>query len=258
MGTSTISLPSRFSRYELSRLVNEALELEKPIPFDFIIQGRLLRESLSEYISKHSLSSETTIELEYVPIIGKPQESSSDNLPDWVSSISNCEDGYVAGCYDGSIHVYGKDDKCIVNKQIHKKPIKCVDYKKVDSIPYICSVSLDNTLHVMQMNDESINEIAVCSGHDSHVLSCSINPNNGYIISGAWNGSVCIWDTKKLSNTEENEPIHMLSESLQGISTVTWWNDNPITAGWDHVIRIWDLETEGMISDMVICCIIID
>ena len=80
MGTSTISLPSRFSRYELSRLVNEALELEKPIPFDFIIQGRLLRESLSEYISKHSLSSETTIELEYVPIIGKPQESSSDSL----------------------------------------------------------------------------------------------------------------------------------------------------------------------------------
>ena len=69
MGTNTISLPIRFSRYELSKLVNEALGLEKPIPFDFIVDGKLLRVSLSEYMSEHGISSETVVNLEYVPII---------------------------------------------------------------------------------------------------------------------------------------------------------------------------------------------
>ena len=57
MGTNTISLPIRFSRYELSKLVNEALGLENPIPFDFIVDGKLLRVSLSEYMSEHGISS---------------------------------------------------------------------------------------------------------------------------------------------------------------------------------------------------------
>lgn len=251
IGTAAISLPSRFARYELSRLVNEALELEKPIPFDFIIGGKLLRVSLSEYMSSHNISLETTIDLEYVPIIGKPNESSSDELPDWVSSIATCESGYVAGCYDGTIHIYDSKDKLVEHKQIHKKPIKCIDFKNVGSIPFITSVSLDNSLHVMKLEKETVKEFAVCTGHDSHVLSCAINSKNGLVISGAWNGSVLIWDTKKMDNEKENEPVHALSESLEGISTVKWWGENPVTGGWDHVIRVWDLETEGMIHDMV-------
>lgn len=52
IGTDTISLPARFSRIDLSKLVNETLELEKHIPFDFIINGSLLRhlaERVYEY-----------------------------------------------------------------------------------------------------------------------------------------------------------------------------------------------------------------
>ena len=251
MGTSIISLPSRFSRYELSRLVNEALELEKPIPFDFIINGRLLRVSLSDYLSSHGMSTESTIELEYVPIVGKPQESSSDDLPDWISSIRTNESGYVAGCYDGTIHVYDNDDNLIAKKQVHKKPVKCVDMKKIGQTTFLASVSLDNTMRVMSLEGKEIRDYAVCSGHDSHVLSCSVNASNGMIVTGAWNGSVLVWDTKKMSLEEEVEPVHSLSESMEGISSVKWWNDNPVTGGWDHVIRIWDLETEGMLSDMV-------
>lgn len=251
MGTSAISLPSRFSRYELSRLVNEALELEKPIPFDFIINGKLLRVSLSEYLSSHNISTETTIELEYVPIIGKPQEISSDDHPDWVSSISTCDGSYVAGCYDGTIHIYDSDDNMICKKQVHKKPIKCVDYEKVDDTMFITTVSLDNTLHVSKLSGKTVSDFAVCSGHDSHVLACSLNSKNGLIVSGAWNGSVLIWDTKKMSGKGEVEPVHTLSETMEGVSTVKWWNENPVTGGWDHVIRVYDLETEGLLQDMV-------
>ncbi len=105
IGTDTISLPARFSRIDLSKLVNETLELEKHIPFDFIINGSLLRTSLSEYMSTNGISTENTLSIEYLPIIGKPEEKSSEDLPDWVSGIANCERCYAVGCYDGSVHV---------------------------------------------------------------------------------------------------------------------------------------------------------
>lgn len=255
MGTSAISLPSRFSRYELSRLVNEALELEKPVPFDFIIGGKLLRVSLSEYLNSHNLSLESTIEVEYVPIVGKPHESSSDDLPDWISSIAVFESGYVVGCYDGTVHVYNKDDTLVAKKQVHTKPIKCVDIQNVGDVTTITSASLDNSLHILELKGNSIVEYATCTGHDSHVLSCSLNAKTGLVVSGAWNGSIFIWDTKRMDPSNEIEPIHTLSESMEGISSVKWWNENPVTGGWDHVIRVWDLETEGMIHDMVRTCI---
>lgn len=67
IGTDTISLPARFSRIDLSKLVNETLELEKHIPFDFIINGSLLRTSLSEYMSTNGISTENTLSIEYLP-----------------------------------------------------------------------------------------------------------------------------------------------------------------------------------------------
>ena len=124
MGTSAIAVPTRFSRFELSKLVNEALELEKPIPFDFIIDGVLLRVSLSEYISSHGLSLESTLVLEYVPIIGKPEEKSSEDLPDWIGGLSCIKNYYVAGCYDGSVHIYNSEDSLLASAIAHKKPIK--------------------------------------------------------------------------------------------------------------------------------------
>lgn len=86
IGTDTISLPARFSRIDLSKLVNETLELEKHIPFDFIINGSLLRTSLSEYMSTNGISTENTLSIEYLPIIGKPEEKSSEDsarLGEW-------------------------------------------------------------------------------------------------------------------------------------------------------------------------------
>ena len=38
---------------------------------------------------------------------------------------------------------------------------------------------------------------------------------------------------------------------MQGVSAVAWKDLNVITGGWDHHIRIWDLESEGMLTDLV-------
>ena len=51
-----ILIPVEFARYGLSEIVNHLLNLETPIPFDFLIQGKLLLKSISAYLESHSLS----------------------------------------------------------------------------------------------------------------------------------------------------------------------------------------------------------
>ena len=251
MGTNTISLPVRFSRYDLSRLVNEALGLEKPVPFDFIVDGKLLRVSLSEYMSTHGLSSESTLSLEYVPIISTPEEKSSTDLPDWVSGIACTDNKYVAGCYDGTIHIYNMDDTLLAESSIHKRPIKAVDCTSFNNSFLVATASLDNTVHISSLESTKIVPICALTGHDSHVLGCRFSPAGNLLASCAWNGSLLIWDTTTFQKSAEIEPKQQLGESLEGVSSVSWWETRVVSGGWDHHIRVWDLESEGMLADMV-------
>lgn len=42
-------IPLDWKRYQLSQLINKALDLPKPIPFDFLVHGEILRTSLWEW-----------------------------------------------------------------------------------------------------------------------------------------------------------------------------------------------------------------
>ena len=46
-------IPIAWKRYQLSQLVNKALSLVQPIPFDFLVRGELLRGSLAEWCNEH-------------------------------------------------------------------------------------------------------------------------------------------------------------------------------------------------------------
>jgi len=45
-------IPSTWKRYQLSQLINKALSLPKPIPFDFLVRGEILRGSLGEWCTE--------------------------------------------------------------------------------------------------------------------------------------------------------------------------------------------------------------
>lgn len=42
-------VPLDWTRYQLSQLINKALSLAHPIPFDFLIHGEILRTSLAKW-----------------------------------------------------------------------------------------------------------------------------------------------------------------------------------------------------------------
>jgi ribosome biogenesis protein YTM1 len=52
-------------------------------PFDFIIDGELVRKSLEQHLLEHELSPEAVIEVEYVPAVAPPEPKSSIPHDDW-------------------------------------------------------------------------------------------------------------------------------------------------------------------------------
>ena len=42
-------IPTTWKRYQLSQLVNKALSLTAPVPFDFLVRGEILRGTLAEW-----------------------------------------------------------------------------------------------------------------------------------------------------------------------------------------------------------------
>lgn len=53
--TQKYMIPTTWKRYQLSQLVNKALSLDKPVPFDFIVKGEILRTSLSEWCAENEV-----------------------------------------------------------------------------------------------------------------------------------------------------------------------------------------------------------
>lgn len=102
-------IPSAWKRYQLSQLINKALSLPKPIPFDFLVKGEILRTSLGEWCSErgegevscmiclsyrsHILINsifikEETLEIQYIESVLPPSKMSSQPHEDWVSAVS--------------------------------------------------------------------------------------------------------------------------------------------------------------------------
>lgn len=48
-------IPGSWKRYQLSKLVNKALSLTNPVPFDFLVRGEILRSSLGEWCADNGV-----------------------------------------------------------------------------------------------------------------------------------------------------------------------------------------------------------
>jgi ribosome biogenesis protein YTM1 len=52
-------------------------------PFDFIVDGELVRKSLDKHLLEHNISPEAVVEVEYVPAVAPPEPKSSIPHDDW-------------------------------------------------------------------------------------------------------------------------------------------------------------------------------
>jgi ribosome biogenesis protein YTM1 len=96
---STYFLPANWKRYQLSELINKVLgntseNAKKPIPFDFLVEGEILRGSLDAWVKKHrGGDEETAVSVEYVRSLMPPTEVGRREVEDWVSGLSLARPG---------------------------------------------------------------------------------------------------------------------------------------------------------------------
>ncbi|KAG9290333.1 hypothetical protein G9A89_007064 [Geosiphon pyriformis] len=271
---SAILVPAELRRYGLSEIINHLLAYEKPVPFDFLIEGQFLRTSLSEYLQNAGLSTENVISLEYVESMLPPAPLSAYQHDDWISSVKSHNKGFfLTGSYDNKVRIWNKSGKCIHTLVGHQGPVKSVAWgSSQDNEEIIClSASQDRTIrawHTSLSNDSS-GVLYECHGHKGGVESITINATGTEFASASCDSLILLWTTAPLDESESDheviksmkkrrkvqkypketvtkKPIGSFNGHIGPVSSVIFDNTDSsklYSGGWDHSIRIWDVES---------------
>ncbi|XWS40989.1 hypothetical protein CRYUN_Cryun17cG0042500 [Craigia yunnanensis] len=91
VATTAIAIHSDLSRLGLSSIVNKLLQAVdsewKTEPFDFLINGELVRMSLEQFLLVKGISVEKILEIEYVRAVAPRKEEEPSPHDDWVSAV---------------------------------------------------------------------------------------------------------------------------------------------------------------------------
>ncbi|XP_057768622.1 ribosome biogenesis protein WDR12 homolog isoform X1 [Salvia miltiorrhiza] len=279
---ASISIPANLTRFGLSALVNNLLLTVNADwttePFDFLIDGELVRMSLEEFLLAKGISAEKVLEIEYIKAIAPRKQEEPSLHDDWVSAVDGSSDGYASKSHKILfclliLRIWKAGGICTHVLDGHSGPLTsvCNLMPKVDSIAdqVVATGSKDRTLRLWKFREEDlidqpkkIRSVKILRGHTGAVQSIAAIPSGDMVCSGSWDCTINLWNTsatdtddsvsvkkrKKGGEDEEalseGEAFTTLVGHTQCVSSVVWPQRETIYSGsWDHSIRRWDVET---------------
>ncbi|KAE8412477.1 ribosome biogenesis protein ytm1 [Aspergillus pseudocaelatus] len=220
--TGPILVPTGLRRYALSTLVNNLLGNDKPIPFEFLINGSFLRTSIDEYLTANGISAETTLEIEYVRALIPPLHIASFEHDDWVSSvdvlsttspaaalasatIAAGQERILSGSYDGLLRVWNMSSQIVATSPSaadggHTASIKAAKFISPNSI---VSAGLDRTVRLWKYSEDgegfsgNIVPQLELYGHEGPINSLSVHAPSNRILSASSDHCIGFWSTRK-------------------------------------------------------------
>ncbi|KDP35624.1 hypothetical protein JCGZ_09062 [Jatropha curcas] len=274
---TAITIPANLTRLGLSTIVNSLLKAGNPEwenqPFDFLIDGELVRMSLEQFLLAKGISAEKTLEIEYIKSVAPRKQEEPSLHNDWVSAVDgSCPRFILTGCYDGFGRVWRGAGQCTHMLEGHSDAITSVgiiNHGGTDSVT-VATASKDQTLRLWKFDTEehknhptTIRAFKILRGHNASVQSVAAETSGSMICSGSWDCTINLWRTNE-SDTEgnlvsikkrkvkneaeesqlEGESFSTLVGHTQCVSAVIWPERETIySASWDHSIRRWDVET---------------
>ena len=210
-------------RYALSTLVNNLLGSEKPIPFEFLINGSFLRTSIDEYLTANGISAETTLEIEYIRALIPPLHIASFQHDDWVSAtdvlsatsaptswasgatFAKGQERILSGSYDGLLRVWNMSSEVIATSPAateggHTASIKAAKFVSPNQI---ASAGLDRTVRLWKYTEDDegfsgkIYPQLDLYGHKAGVDSLAVHAPSHRLLTGSSDNTVGLWSTKK-------------------------------------------------------------
>lgn len=212
-----IFVPVLLKRYGLSEIVNHLLKTAEngsPIPFDFLVDGVLLRTSLLDYLTQHGLSTETVVDLQYTRAVLPPSFLASFTNDDWILSVATIHPGskealnsnvalsesrILTGAYDGVVRTYNMAGNVESQYAGHAGPVKCVRWVLPNRI---VSGGNDQQIRLWKTSaagvpgeTEAGKTVAILDGHKAPVVALAVDAKTNKIASGSSDATVGVWST---------------------------------------------------------------
>lgn len=274
--TTSIAIPAHLTRYGLSDIVNTLLGNDKPQPFDFLVEGELVRTSLEKLLLIKGISAEKILNIEYILAVVPPKQEEPSLHDDWVSVVDGSYPNFIfSGSFDSIGRIWKGEGLCTHVLEGHRDAITSAAFimpsDSSDSFINLATASKDQTLRLWQFkpnehmtNGKMVRPYKLLKGHTSSVQTVSACPRRNLICSGSWDCSIKIWQTagemdiesnagsvkkRKLEDSTEQiisqiEASRTLEGHSQCVSSVVWLEKDTIySASWDHSVRSWDVET---------------
>ncbi|RQM28249.1 hypothetical protein B5M09_000589, partial [Aphanomyces astaci] len=233
------AVPIKLARAGLSQVVNHLLNTATPKPFDFLVENTFLRTTLEKYVVTNHLTDEAVLTLEYVEAHLEPEESQSQNHPDWISAVSSYN-GYVAlvivtGCYDGILRVFAQSGELLGSVKAHDTVIKSISiYEDV-----IVTGSKDLTAKVWSWDatTKSLALLGVNGGHGNSVDAVAVHDQQVHHI-------LVVARPTRIDMLAGTTLVQATFTShKQWVSAVEWSPLNAhqfVSSGYDGAVKLWD------------------
>nr|POF22041.1 ribosome biogenesis protein wdr12 like [Quercus suber] len=242
-----IAISSNLTRLGLSTLVNNLIQNGNPDwntqPFDFLIDGKLVRMSLDKFLLAKSISVEKILEIEYIKAVATRKEEEPSLHDDWVSSVDGSDPRFiVTGCYGSLARVWKAARECTHILEGHSDVIASVGV----------------------INRKGGGCVYTCRPYTMRIF-CGIATagNNIFCIMGSFSGGsdpiLRIWDPCKPGTSA---PVFQFLSHTSWISACKWHDKSwfhLVSSSYDGKVMLWDLRTAWPLAvieshkDKVLC-----
>eukprot|EP01128_Nolandella_sp_AFSM9_P012390 TRINITY_DN9231_c0_g1_i1.p1 TRINITY_DN9231_c0_g1~~TRINITY_DN9231_c0_g1_i1.p1 ORF type:complete len:471 (+),score=129.49 TRINITY_DN9231_c0_g1_i1:66-1478(+) len=242
--SDVIQVPGKLRRMGLSQVINHLLgKTDSPLPFDFLINNTYLRTSLASHLQKHNISTEGSVQIEYVLALKTPDDAIPFPHDDWVSALDPSRHKFKSviftGCYDNVVRVWkspsatsataeGEED-APEKKKTRRRQSK--SKKKSDGDEETESAILSMEAHTGAVKAIASTIEGAASG-DLHVVSASQD------------GTLIGWKVTPTSKTPSSEILAQFVGHEGSVESVDIHPEGSfvISGGWDASVKIWSLK----------------
>lgn len=278
VASDELVVPANLGRYGLSEVVNRLLSLERPVPFDFLVDGEFLRTSVVQYLEARKLSSEKVLQLEYVFALSEPEQEQVDEAPEWISALVALQvlptPWFAAVSYDGTARIYeGAETRLTV--KLSESGLTGVAALPTDGgrSCHLAVAGQDGSMRCAAVSlggstakgsrTASVGSTATLrpSGRPRAVQASAINDDGTLLASAGWDQEVLVWNAeaelfanapaagqkrKAQTSAEEQTAKFVLKGHSQVITSLHFGQSarfpfTLLSGSWDCSVRVWDI-----------------